>query len=540
MAGSSRRHHRIRAALTALVACALTASAASLAPTPAHAEGGIDPRDLTQLFLGELQGLLDNRADMLRCPTLAAGTIGLPELPGEPGRKGTDRGNPLNAGDASTAPQALPTQVIFRSTTQTFNRRYQFALHRGTIWYKSNTAVTGIKEPWAKLKVDRCFAGKVAGISVDDDELIAIDRDRWIYGMDGALKSPGFFNWSLRWGPPLWTGPGWKLPRGVQDWTWSVLSQVEDKTWTDDAGNAHQVGAGKVSHIWTLSHRGRRVTYLDPWLPADSSYEVCTPHRGRFPAAGMSASGSTLFLIGRHGDLFTRLYDFDIAGADPIFFSYSYDDQRGVANPKIQLPSPAWIRQPKIPGTVTDRISIHKVGAGSTHRELRVEGRRNGKVGYWHKDIRAPRWRFTATGGRLVGKRLDNPRRTSSRVGLARSENRRYAGTIDGATVTVRNFTTYCSPAKVVVKLHSGPTIRLRLHTTDNIRQLRRARGLDDVPRMFNGALEVPPALRSSKDPRVVAFVTALGSGRFIDAPLDATTKQLAFRNQRWTLSYRR
>lgn len=542
---SGRRRRGLLVAATAWTALLMPVTTVPLVATPAYAEGGNDATDLLQLLLGGLQGLVDGRTDMLRCPTLIGGTIGLPERPDEPGRTGVDEGNPLDAGDPSAAPRSLPRHVIFRGRTETFNRRYQFALSNGRIWFKSNTAVTGIKEPWAPLAVDPCFAGKVTGISVDDDELIAVDTDRWVYGMDGALKSPGFFNWSLRWGPPFWTGPGRKLPSGISDWSWSVVSQIEDKTWSDDAGNAHAVGDGKVSHIWTLSDHGRRITYLDPWLPTDSSYEMCGPHRGRFRSAAMSTSGSTVFLIGRHGDLFTRLYDFDIAGADPLFFSYSYDDQRGVADPRIQLPSPAWVRQPKIPGVITDRISIHKVGSGSVHRQLRVEGRRQGRAGYWHKDIRGSRWRFTATGQPLVGTRLDNPQRNSSHLGLASTEDRTYAGrvaasgAVPAASVTVRDFNTYCSPARVVVTLAGGTTIGLRLHTTDNIRQLRRARGLDDVPRMLNGVLEVAPALRRSSDPEVVAFVTALGEGRFVEANLDATREQLVFRNQSWTLGFR-
>jgi hypothetical protein len=527
---------RCTATVIALLALTVGGGAAP-ASASALASADVDPQDLLAQIPGLIQSLVENRADMLRCPALAGGTIGLPESATEEGRSGVDEGNPLKAGDATDAPPTLPSQVIFRSTTQTFNRRYQFVLDNKTIWYKSNTAVTGIKEPWARLPVSSCFAGKVRGISVDDDELIAIDNDRWIYGMDGALRTPKKFNWSLRWGPLFWTGPGRHLPSGISAWSWSVVSQLEDKTWTDDAGNAHEVGAGKVSHIWMLSQRGQRLTYIDPWLAADESYELCTPQRGRFRASNLSASGSTVFIIGRHGDMYTRLYDFDIAGADPLFFDYTYDDQRGVKDPKIQLPSPAWIHQPKIRGTITNRISIHKVGSGSAHRILRVEGVRSGKVGYWHKDVRASTWSFTSTGGKLVGSVLDNPSKDTSKIDLGSSEDRRYRGSVgNGIVVTIPDFNTYCTPARVVVKLAGGRTIELKLHTVDNIREFRRARGLDADPRMFNGTIEVPAAVRASKDPAVKAFAASLGVGRFIKANLDGTTSQLKFRAQPWTL----
>ncbi|GAA3683686.1 hypothetical protein GCM10022237_47900 [Nocardioides ginsengisoli] len=533
----------MRRTTTLLVPLALAALLlAPLRAPAARADGGggdIDLQDLLAQVPGIVHALLTDRADMLRCPELIGGTIGLLESAGEPGRRTVDEGNPLRDGDPSDAPRSLPDQVIFRSTTQTFNRRYQFALSGGHIWFKSNTEVTGLREPWARLPVSACFAGKVAGISADDDELIAVDTDRWVYGMDGALKAARFFNWSLRWGPPVWTGPGRRLPAGIATWSWSVVSQLEDGTWPDDAGNAHRVGDGKVSHIWTLSHGGQRLTYLDPWLANDQSYEMCGPVRGRFRSASMSASGSTVFVVGRYGDLWTRLYDFDIAGADPVFFDYAYDDQRGVAKPKIQLPSPAWVRQPKIPGAITDRISIHKVGAGAIHRELRVEGVRSGAAGYWHKDIAAPRWAFTATGGALAGHPLANPSGDTSARGLGPSEDRTYAGAVPGGTVTIADFNASCSPARVEVRLTTGERFALRLHTTDNIRQFQRARGLDGTPRMFNGMLEIPPALRTSPSPAIRAVVARLGAQRFVRANLDGTLDSLRFRKQPWTLTYR-
>lgn len=529
-----------------LISAALLVSATATAPrvdadtVPGLPGSEVELVDLLAQVPGLIDALVANRGDMLRCPELAGGTIGTTESATQEGRSGADAGNPLKAGDRTNAPRTLPRQVLFRSKTRSYNRRYQFAVARGTIWFKSNTAVTGIREPWAKLAVPRCFEGKVAQISVDDDEMIAIDSDRWVYGLDGALRDPKHFNWTLRWGRPFWTGPGLKLPAGIQSWSWSVVSKLEDKTWFDDAGNPHVVGDGKVSHIWLLHHGGRRLTYMDPWLPPDQSYEMCGPHRGRFRSSAMSASGSTIFLLGRYGDLYTRLYDFDIAGADPLFFDYSYDDQRGLAKPVIQLPSPDWVKQPKIPGRITDRISIHKTGVGSAHRQLRVEGVRRGRVGYWHKDTTAARWRFTATAGHLLGRDVQNPARDTSGRGLAGSEDRRYAGTTAaGDQITVTSFNAYCTPTPVQVRLATGESFTLRLHTVDNIRQFTRSRGLDATDRMFNGVLEIPPALRRSSDPEVRAFLDTLGTARFINANLDATLGRMKFRHQPWTLTYR-
>jgi len=475
------------------------------------------------------------RADLLRCAALIAGTAGVPEVGPRPPE--TDEGNPLEAGDPSAAPRSLPRQVRLRGTHASFNRRFQFAVARGMIWYRSNTAVTGIKEPWAALPVPDCFDGSVVGLAVDDDELVAIDAERWIYTMDGALGAPALFSWTKRWGPPVWTGPGRQLPARALDWDWSVVSIREDGSYVDTAGNEQEIGFGKVSHVWVLSDGGRRMTYLDPWLPDDESYEMCAPHRGRFRAVDLSASGSLVAVLGRHGDVFTRFYDFDIAGNNGVFYRYSYDDQHGLADPARQLPSPAWVEQPKVPGTITDRISVHKVGPGLVHRVLRVEGRRTGRSGYWHKDLADARWRFTATDQPLAGRVLDNPASDTSGRGLAPSEDRRYSGTANGATAVVPDFNTYCSPSHVRFRLATGERFTLRLLTVDRIRQARRARGLDDEPRRVTGVLAVPSALRAG-DPEVAAFVAGLGEGRFVPADLSATLGGLTFVDQGWMLTH--
>ncbi len=482
------------------------------------------------------ESILADRPDMARCPELAGGTAGSREVEGVPPRE-PDDGNPLHAGSPTEAPDSLPGRVDLRGTRQTFNRRYEFVVARGTVFYRSHAPVTGIHEPWAKLQVPECIDGRVRAISADDDEMVVVDEDRWIYTLDGILSDPAFFTWTMRWGPPFWTGSGHRLPVGIRTWSWSVLSQLEDRTWRDAAGNDHPVGDFKVSHIWALGRDGRRLTYIDPWLPRDTSFEMCSPHRGRFRSVGMSASGSTVFVIGAHGDMFTRLYDFDISGADSVFFDYSYADQRGRENPVIQLPSPAWQEQPKIPGVVTDRISIHKVGAKALHRTLRVAGRHDGRNGYWHKDITAARWRFTPTGGPLRGKVLDNPARDTSARGLLSPEDRRYVGASGTARITVPDFNVYCSPARIRVWLATGERFALRLHTVDAIRQDTRARGLDAEPRLVQGTIEVPVGLLRSRDREVRGFLASLGPrGRFVDADLDATLGRLEFRDQGWTL----
>lgn len=492
---------------------------------------------------------------------LLAGTIGLPDPVTDP-LPIPDRGNGLATGAASDAPTDLPVQVVLRTDTETFNRRYQFALREGKLWFKSNTAVTGIQQPWAAVTMPLCLSGTVIGISVDDDELTAIRANGDIYGMDNAFKDYLLFNWSSRWGPPVWTGTGYHISADYQAWSWTVISPAEDKNWVDPADNLHAIGSGKVSHIWLLREGGQRYTYIDPWLPKDDSYEMCGPKRGRFRGVNLSASGSTVFTINRYGDLYTRHYDFDLCGADPVFFQYSYEDQRGVSNPAIQLPSYDWLQQPKIPGTITHNISVHKMGENMAHRILRVEGvDAGGHSGYWEKeyqDMNPAAWKFTRTDQPLRGTVLDNRPYDSSLDDAGPNEDARYARNMENlaslaqhAQVTgdadwageLLDFNFYCSPTQL--RIHLSPTehLDLILHATDTIRQTERARGLDDNPRSFPGNIEIPAATfahLNTLPPKSQEFIQLYLKGkRYTDITLSGVTAQITINGMNWKFDRR-
>lgn len=408
-------------------------------------------------------------------------------------------------------PGLLPVRVYMRTQSETYNRRFEFATRGGQIYGRPRDS----SDPWRELPLPLCFAGRVASISLDDDELIALDDARRVYTMDNALKDPSAFDWTNRWGTPFWTGPGYTLPGGIIAWAWSVTSPVEDKRWTDPAGNHPAVGSAKVSHIWALRDGGQRLTFWDPWLPLDESYEMCGPLRGRFQAVNMSGSGSEIFVIGRHGDLFARIYDFDLSGHDAFFMKYSYENQRGKGDSApIQLPAAPWVRQPKIPGRITSTISVHKTGVDTVHRILRVEGTRDGKTGYWERDIADPAaagWKFHATGLPLTGQVLDNPARDTSTLGLGPAEDEHYRMGTKGELL---DFNPYCSPAKLKINGHMA-----LLHYVDALRQEIRARGLDDNPREYDGAIEDPP-------------------GRFETVTVRAASSQVVIPQKNWTFNY--
>jgi hypothetical protein len=449
-------------------------------------------------------GPIDEGVREQSCKALSASSVGAPDHAAEePG-----------AGPPPTWPAApaglLPKRVHLRTATESFNRRYAFAVRGGRMYAQ----VPG--GTWRQMPLPPCFDGRVRSIAADDDELIALDGSRRIFTMDNALKDASTFNWSSRWGTPFWTGPGYQLPGRIVAWSWSVVSPLEDGRWTDPAGNHTAIGSGKVSHIWALRSGGRRISFWDPWLPLDESYGTCGPLRGRFRAVNLSTSGSTLFVIGPRGDMFTRLYDFDLSGHDELFFRYSYADQRGGDdNSPIQLPAASWVHHPKIPGPITSAISIHKVGRDTIHRVMRVDA----PGGYWEKDITqlgAHAWRFHTTGLPARGRRLANPRRDTSRRGLGRARSFRYAA----GRLQVRRFSVHCTPARL--RVGGRRPFSLILHVVDGLRQQSRAAGLDDVPREYYGNVEVPRRLLGR------GFVKKrLGGRRYTDVTVNVTRGEL-------------
>jgi hypothetical protein len=284
---------------------------------------------------------------------------------------------------------------------------------------------------------------------------------------------------------------------------------------------------------------------MDPWLANDDSYEMCAPRGGRFKAINLSASGSTVFVIGRHGDLYTRLYDFDLSGSDAAFFDYSYWPQRrGDARAPIQLPSPAWVHQPKVPGAITSAISVEKVGTGAIHRTLRVEGLdRRGRTGYWEKDVaqtRASDWRFHRTGLPLAGRRLHgDPARDTSALDLGEAPGVRFTGRAGAVRLAVDGFDPHCSPARLTLS-SGGRSVALVLHAVDALRGEIRSPRLDARPRALYGNVEIPPGaarrLRRAPAPIRALVARALHGKRFTTVNHTATAHRLDLTELGWSL----
>ncbi len=423
------------------------------------------------------------------------------------------------------ASKDLPRQVIFRTRTETFNTVNQFILRDGIIWFKRNNS--SVK--WKVVPLPPSLNTPIE-IGSDAEHFVAIDQRGQIYTIKeaGKRKVIKTRDWRFTWGNPFWLGLGLKLPKW-KAWDISFFSPSEEKLYIDPAGNRHGIGVG-VTTLYVLNEDKQRITYLDPWLPADYSYEVCGPHRGLFKAQNLSASGSTIFLINEYGDMFTRMYDFDMSGGNDILMKYTYEIEKSTSAVKEgempafyqplfdfrALAANRWDQQPKISGKITDRITILK-GEGQ-NKILRVEGgNERGETGYFEKGLKELSWKFIKTSLPLGGKVLKNTKTDNSKKNLGKDESVKFSSS--DKIMEIKNFHLYCSPADLKVKFKDGETLKLKLHTRETVRQNPIKRGLDVHPIPLSGAIEVPKLTLktlSSRSKQIQDFVTKhLGRKRF-------------------------
>ncbi|RVW07862.1 hypothetical protein EGT67_19625 [Prescottella agglutinans] len=476
-----------------------------------------------------------------------------------------------------------PKSIELRTQTTQFNRFWDFALVDGALLTRPRSWTGGNAEPWRYAPLPECLRNRLVGISVDDDELVAVDGDGWIYTLDNASHSPLAWNWTSAFGAPLWFGSGQRVA-GPAPGTWalSVSSPWDNQTYVDADGRIHHVGLGKMTMVPSLTGDGSRITYADPWLPNDDSYEIGGPLGGRFQSVALSSAGSTTFVTNEYGDMFTRNFDFDASGSDSVFFRYSWDSQGGKPTAPnlfaeylnrdyaaIRLPAQDWVHQPKIPGEITSAISVHSTGVGPGARELRVAGSRDGSTGFWHKDLNAPSWEFAATGADLPGTPLENSQRDRSAETLAPPAPWNLSTTLpsrdawvdgqvlvdsvlpysildprlldqvglhagpSGYRISIDHFDPVATTRGATVTAPDGTRIPVIVHTADGLRFAPRGAGLDSQPRHLVGAIEIPQAAFDARggDPVLDAFVRDwMRDKRIAPITLSATDADLVIR----------
>jgi hypothetical protein len=437
----------------------------------------------------------------------------------------------------SQATKDFPKKILFRTKKENFNTVNEFILRDGIIWFKEKKE-TGL---WKAVPLPEGLNAPVE-IGTDAEHFVAVDQKGTIFTIKEAGKSEIIkrSDWRRNWGSPLWLGAGMSLPKDRKSWEISFFSPSEEVYYKDKVGNKHGIGVGCTT-LYVLSKDGQRITYLDPWLPTDFSYEVCSPVRGTFKAINLSASGSTIFLINKYGDMYTRTYDFDISGGNDLILKYTYDHNLSTNEGGDNVPAfyeplfnfralalDGWSRQPKIVGKITDQITIYK---GKKHDKfLRVEGiNESGIPGYFEKKVEEDEWKFYATEKSLVGKFIKNTQEDSTHLTLGKDSSKRFISKRNN--MVIKNFNPYCSPSDLEVKLGGGETLRLKLHTRETVRQTPRKRGLTLNPLPLNGAIEIPKDVfenlpRRSK--RIRRFVKRYLKGkRFTNIQAMATSYQI-------------
>jgi len=321
------------------------------------------------------------------------------------------------------AQDGLPEFIALKTPSQSFNNHHDFALKDGRIWYRPRRVRS--TEPALEWKLlgkggvpfrpegpSKDDPAQVVELSADATGLVAIAPDGRIF--DGELDGQGEVRWQYLWGFPyrMLPQPVYLPPSSERSaWAYSLLNQ-EGSYSEDIDGNPHTIK--RIDTVYVLSRDGRSIRFNDPWLPPNRfEFQIAGPLGGGFSAVALAASGSTLLVMNRSGEMYTRMVDFDTLGGNPGI-TYSYQRRRLPSEAEDQgatlrgeypflfdvrsLPSEAWRAQPPIPGRFTRRLTVFQNGKGNAARELRVEGEdAEGHPGYWFKPIFGKTWSFVVT-----------------------------------------------------------------------------------------------------------------------------------------------
>ncbi len=424
--------------------------------------------------------------------------------------------------------EALPDGVPLRTSQQSFNQDWYVALLDGAIWVKSNEEVTGEEGEWSLLgetgrpEGDQLgnfgAPGAVAEISVDGVHLTALSDEGHFYrGSDMTGDVLSGFQWTDAWGGLMADGAGLSQEFSTRcGWDVADSHPLGVAYYEDSNGSQHSVGLG-VAHVYRLGEQGRRIYFNDWWLPEDWSRQICGPERGSFAALDISVSASTMFLVGHQGQLYTRLYDFDTGGENPLY-TYSYIVGADGSTTR-RLPAEDWLRQPDIEqGRIVPRVTIYQDGQGNAARVLRVEGSLDGAGGYFEKRIYDQSWDFVQTGALVEGPFLDEAAAAEG----ADPEDFALQGTLclesDQLELEIPDFNIVCSPAQVQLRWEGEPVqvggqpLLLELHHVHTWVEETRATDFWDkgVPAEVQAALLIPEEIASIDDEAARQAVQAL------------------------------
>ncbi len=444
----------------------------------------------------------------------------------------------------------LPELIHIRTTYQTFNLSHYFALVDGRIWEKdrvdleSGEALDPATQAWHLMEgtglphrprkvgdaEQQRFVpvGWILAIVADDDEIIAIGANQRVYWKRDFATRRFDDRWYDLWGFPLRGRFYW--PEENMDFRgWGVGRRRLDSTgyFTDVDGNEHVSGFG-ITTTYILDGDGHTIWYADTGLPPRMSHRMCGPERGRVIAENLDASASTMMLIDKHGNIWTRLADYDTQGGTPGH-RYSYErvglDDLDPFDPRtidtnMSIPGEGWMTHPLIPlegqAAVSQEITILQNGQGNDARELRVVGKGpDGAEGYYSKQLLEDTWTFQPTALSLAEIRWLDPALYGGEPDLAPSEDFALQGQLDVRglgtyDVDIPDFNLTCTPATVNVQV--GETVLpLALHMVDAWTPFREPDpGYDGMPKGSLGTLLLPESSAAIEDPAVQEVIAAL------------------------------
>jgi hypothetical protein len=351
-------------------------------------------------------------------------------------------------------------------------------------------------------------------IAADADELYAISDEGVVYLLfvERARKQKPF-EWIDRHGWPD-ASPLVLNDLVVPHRAWSVGTRDAAVLWYEDAvGNQHHYGTMGIATLYFLSADGQEIRFADTGLPSDFSHSILGPERGAFVSVALSASASTIFVIGDAGEMYTRLADFDTLGSDPMFFKYTYERKRsdrpgadyGTNFTPWALPAEPWRKQPPIPlsgaGAISKHVTILQTGRGNAARELRVAGRSpEGAPGYYHKGILDAEWKFAPApltldpAGLLDVHRVSSGRGTrGARLDWALGGSLRSNGKKEpDLSFAIPDFSIREGSSTLTVSL-GGESVGLDLHTVDMWTFVKRYNpGFDGTPKLFHATVIIP------------------------------------------------
>jgi hypothetical protein len=192
--------------------------------------------------------------------------------------------------------------------------------------------------------------------------------------------------------------------------------------------------------------------------------------------------------------MFTRLYDYDTSGQNPVLaYSYRRESRKETPRGSVRsLPAENWRKQPPINAEITDCITIFQNGQGNSSFELCVEGLdAEGHTGYYHKQIYDRTWDFCRTDAPLSGKAITAAAKDDL---YTAAKTRNYQGTAwrgnHKITARIEDFWPHSPPGTIII-LIEGKRITGKLHT-------RKFRHESDGRIVCAATIELPEELHNS------------------------------------------